>query len=421
MLARNLIRFLILIIISLFLYSCPGPDPDPVILPGDITGTVTDAEASQPIDNALIRLMKNNVTTDSARTVTDGTYSLEGIDPGDYEIQASKYGYAPLNEIVNVKSTQTKTINFNLPKISTLDVSIDLLDFGLDSTTLKFSISKIGTGTLTYAISKSQNWITVSPSGGEITDDTDTITIAVNIDRTGLAKSKYKETIEVTQIIGSEVIQEVIIYVYLNGIWIDSKYVNIVRIGTQVWMGENLNVGTRIDGAKDQTDNGIIEKYCYNDGEYNCGIYGGLYQWDEMMQYNPAEDSGKIIGTTQGICPDGWHLPTFKELFFELQDCLGGYFIAGGKLKETGLAHWKAPNTDATNESGFTALPGGYRGTDAGFYILGERGEWWSTSLDVYTFDKDARSSLFLPYDKATFEFYSSWRNVGLSVRCVRD
>ena len=154
---------------------------------------------------------------------------------------------------------------------------------------------------MTYTISKSQNWITISPSAGDITGETVTITVTIN--KTGLSTRIYKETITVSQIISPGESQDVIIDVYLNGFWLDSKYVNLVRIGTQIWMGENLNIGTRIDGNKVQTNNGIIEKYCYNDGDYNCDIYGGLYLWNEMMQYNPAEDTGNNNRYYTGYLP----------------------------------------------------------------------------------------------------------------------
>jgi len=75
-----------------------------------------------------------------------------------------------------------------------------------------------------------------------------------------------------------------------------------ILIGSQCWFQENLNVGTRINGSSNQTDNGEIEKYCYNNLDANCVTYGGLYQWDEAMQY-------VTTAGTQGICPDGWHIP----------------------------------------------------------------------------------------------------------------
>ncbi|MCK5839195.1 MAG: hypothetical protein KAG99_05065, partial [Bacteroidales bacterium] len=86
----------------------------------------------------------------------------------------------------------------------------------------------------------------------------------------------------------------------------DGATYNTIQIGTQCWMAENLNIGTRIDGVNDQINNSIIEKYCYNDIEDSCDVYGGLFQWDEMMQY--------ITDTlAQGICPTGWHIPADYE------------------------------------------------------------------------------------------------------------
>lgn len=94
----------------------------------------------------------------------------------------------------------------------------------------------------------------------------------------------------------------------------------------------------------------------------NCDIYGGLYQWNEMMQYTTIQGQ-------QGICPDGWHLPSDGE-WTNLIEYLGGGAVAGGKMKEAGTTHWQSPNTGATNSSGFTALPAGFRydnGSSVGF------------------------------------------------------
>jgi uncharacterized protein (TIGR02145 family) len=127
-------------------------------------------------------------------------------------------------------------------------------------------------------------------------------------------------------------------------------------------MAENLNVGIKINvlGLRSE-NNGIPEKFCYNNDDNNCKNYGGLYEWKEMMQYHPS-DIG-TIGATQGLCPYGWHVPTEKE-WLVLINYLGGSQIAGGKLKETGTKHWTAPNTGTTNETGFTALPSGYLDAD---------------------------------------------------------
>ncbi len=194
----------------------------------------------------------------------------------------------------------------------------------------------------------------------------------------------------------------------------DSQVYKIVKIGQQWWMQENLNIGTRIDGPQDVSDNGIIEKFCYGNNTDNCNIYGGLYQWNEMMDYNLSDNGNP--GITQGICPIEWHLPTNAE-WTELTDFLGGVADAGGKLKEAGTIHWNSPNTGATNTSGFTALPGGYRGSDGLFNTIGSMGYWWSTSEDdaTYAWYRNLYSnnvSVFKNSDKKTY---------GFSLRCMRD
>ena len=152
----------------------------------------------------------------------------------------------------------------------------------------------------------------------------------------------------------------------------EGQVYNTVLIGDQCWLKENLNVGTMINGSNNQTDNGVIEKYCYNNDPANCEIYSGLYQWNEMMQYTTTQG-------VQGICPAGWYIPTDDELT-TLTDFLGGENVAGGKMKETGTTHWNSPNTGATNESGFTALPAGNRSTNGGFFDLGSQCHFWSSS-----------------------------------------
>ncbi len=183
----------------------------------------------------------------------------------------------------------------------------------------------------------------------------------------------------------------------------------IVEIGAQIWMAENLNVGTRINGSLDQTNNSIIEKYCYDDNEANCDIYGGLYQWDEMMQYVTTEG-------VQGICPTDWHLPTDGE-WTTLTTYLGGESIAGGNMKETGTTHWLSPNTGATNSNGFSALPGGLHSNTVDFYNLTRNAYFWSSSeySSSGAWDRDLGRSYEDVYR------YSSSKAYGFSARCVQD
>ena len=86
----------------------------------------------------------------------------------------------------------------------------------------------------------------------------------------------------------------------------NNKLYQTILIGEQCWMKENLNIGEIINGTQEQTNNSIIEKYCHDNIGTNCDIYGGLYQWDEVMQYLTNEG-------VQGICPQGWHIPTDAE------------------------------------------------------------------------------------------------------------
>jgi uncharacterized protein (TIGR02145 family) len=196
----------------------------------------------------------------------------------------------------------------------------------------------------------------------------------------------------------------------------DGKMYHTVKIGTQCWMAENLKTGAMINGLQEQTNNATIEKYCYNDLESNCSIYGGLYQWNEMMQY--VNTPG-----VQGICPTGWHIPTDLE-WTTLTAFLGGKTVAGGKVKSTGTIEagtglWLSPNTGATNESGFTAVPGGYRDPDGSFSLIGSHGIWWSSFKDEENVDYAWRRGV--TYNLNVLFQGSYPKNSGYSVRCLRD
>ncbi|MFH1937504.1 MAG: FISUMP domain-containing protein [Bacteroidota bacterium] len=184
---------------------------------------------------------------------------------------------------------------------------------------------------------------------------------------------------------------------------------NTVKIGTQCWFKENLNIGTRINGSQNQTNNSTIEKYCYNDQESNCDTYGGLYQWDEMMQYVTTQGA-------KGICPDGWHIPTDAE-WTTLTTYLGGESVAGGKMKEAGYAHWASPNTGANNSSGFTALPGGTRYSSGSFYNLTLSAYFWSSSQTDATYAWGRH----LSYSNEYLGRYYYNKTYGFSCRCLQD
>jgi uncharacterized protein (TIGR02145 family) len=194
---------------------------------------------------------------------------------------------------------------------------------------------------------------------------------------------------------------------------------NTVEINKQCWMKENLNTGTMINGSVDQSNNGITEKYCYGNDTNNCIKYGGLYQWNELMQYTTAEK-------TRGLCPPGWYIPSDAEWFAmenyidlfitdPLKTGLRGNF-GGGKLKETGTVNWQTPNTGATNIYGFTALPAGFRNMLAAFVSVTSTSYFWTSTINT---NKAWERGLFY-YTGQISRDLSAFTN-GFSVRCLKD
>lgn len=140
-----------------------------------------------------------------------------------------------------------------------------------------------------------------------------------------------------------------------------------------------------------------------------------------MVQYlngatNTTSWNPLPTGYVQGICPPGWHIPSDGE-WTNLGYILGGESVAGGKMKELGLIHWASPNTGATNSSGFTALPGGYRNSSFWFYPVSYNGYFWSTTEGA----ANSGWVRYLLYNSAQMTRDSNSKTIGLSVRCVND
>lgn len=202
----------------------------------------------------------------------------------------------------------------------------------------------------------------------------------------------------------------------------DSVEYQYITIGNQVWMAENLKYLPNVVGS-DIGSETLPYYYVYGyDGTSvssakeaeNYSTYGVLYNWQAAMaeQVNSTTNPSEV----QGICPSGWHLPSVDE-WAELEGYLGGHEVAGGKMKEIGLVHWKSPNFGATNESEFTGLPGGLRFSDGRFSGINSYGYWWS-STEYNTYNASYRK-LYYTFSDVYITFGSkSW---GYSVRCVRD
>ena len=187
-------------------------------------------------------------------------------------------------------------------------------------------------------------------------------------------------------------------------VFYSGKTYNTIQIGTQCWLKENLDVGTMINGLDTAKNNGIIEKYCYNNDPANCTTYGGLYQWNEAMQYVTTP-------RTKGICPTGWHIPDTSE-FITLATAVN---LDGNALKAVGQGQGSGAGT---NTSGFSALLAGFRDfSSGGFYILGHNGNFWSSTeggpLSEYL--------IFLYYFDSNIVFIYYFKDYGFSVRCLKD
>ncbi len=163
---------------------------------------------------------------------------------------------------------------------------------------------------------------------------------------------------------------------------------NVVQIGNQIWMAENLNYET-------------ANSYWYDNSQTNGDIYGRLYTWN----------------AANSACPSGWHLPSDAE-WTTLINQLGGESVAGGKMKETGTSHWDSPNTGATNESGFNALPGGYRDDyDNGFYLLANIGRWWCSTES----NTSNAWGYYTSNDNIKIVSEINTKSNAFSIRCIKD
>ncbi len=150
-----------------------------------------------------------------------------------------------------------------------------------------------------------------------------------------------------------------------------------------------------------------------NNSISNADIYGVLYTWTAALNGNISSNTNP--SGIQGVCPDGWHIPSYLE-WLELRDYLGGNSVAGEKMKESGIDHWSESNTCATNESGFSALGSGVRWNDGSFNQLNYIAHFWSTygggttAINIAIYD-----------GSCSVYFDDEARNNGKSVRCVKD
>lgn len=194
----------------------------------------------------------------------------------------------------------------------------------------------------------------------------------------------------------------------------DGHTYSTTKIRDQAWMGQNLDVSHFRNGdpipevtTDEEWEKAGLERkpaWCYYEGNAEQGkTYGKLYNW-------------YAVHDSRGLAPKGWHIPTEQE-WMELSKSLGGDELAGKKLKEKGTAHWKSPDQGATNESGFSALPGGLNYSFGTFVDMGITGYWWTSTAN----GEETAILYSLSYKDSVLTNLFLNKGVGISVRCVKD
>jgi uncharacterized protein (TIGR02145 family) len=387
-------------------------------------------------DRNIILTRINTQTGSTTLTTTTGGYFDEDLSM-DGVVRYSGPGNDPSKIISNLIGLTGSTAITSIyvspvpdgvfppctPQPDQANAGPDSLNMAGDSIVLYANVPLVGTG----------EWTVISGQGWVFSDSS----IATSTFH-GLAGETYILVWTISTVCGSTSDTLVIGFVAMQGFQCgdtltdqrDGKTYPTISIGAQCWMGANLNVGTMVNSVysgtphSDASDNGIIEKYCYGNNAINCTVYGGLYDWNEAMDYGLAEGA-------RGICPEGWHLPMDAEWKI-LEGMIDSQYgpgdpiwdspawrglDAGGKLKESSTAHWYSPNTGATNGSGFTAIPGGYRDIRGNSFNVFYNADFWTSTA----FGPDDAFRRRLGYASAQVNRESSGKAYGFSVRCIKD
>jgi uncharacterized protein (TIGR02145 family) len=376
--------------------------------PYSLTGTIRYGNASQTLlEGVKIILKLSGSPVDSTYTNVSGTYSLSGLQNGVYTIS---FHYPQSWSGVNGTDALKIERHFSGLELFSDQVVLQAADVnnsgsinGTDALKVKRRFASLDNsfqrGDWTFSKTSSGN-DSITVDGSNIIQDFYGLCVGdVNGSYTPSSFSCGQSLTDTR-----------------NG-----KAYNTVLIGTQCWMKENLNLGTWINAAQNQTNNGVIEKHCYSDLESNCDVYGALYQWAEIVQYlngatNTASWNPVPTGNIQGLCPQGWHLSSNPE-WSQLMAVLGGQDTGGGPMKETGTQHWIYPNAGATNSSGFTSLPGGRWSNNGVCNGLNTFAYFW-TSTEYSADNSYGVGNVFM--DASIGRFYIT-KASSMSVRCILD
>lgn len=405
----------VFIAIFIFFSGCSKDESSPLEseITGNIAGKVTFINTVNPIASATIKTIPEISTILSDQL---GNFSFNNVAPGVYTVTASKSGYISNSTIITVSSNNTATANIQLtpePVIPTAPILSLPLNNSFNepvSPLLKWNevLSAVG---YTVQISKSSAFDSFVFNQSDIPSSMQQIS--------GLENSTtYYWRVSATNSLGTSLYSDVWSFItiplggnpYCPGIPIvtyKGKIYNTVKIGEQCWLKENLDVGNMIPRSQIPSNNNIIEKYCYGNDTLNCAVYGGLYMWSEAMLYSSASGA-------KGICPDGFHIPTYGEL----QTLGANASNNSNTLKAIGEG---IEDGAGTNTSGFSALLSGYNFVDRYSYGIGFESHFWSSTGSNYTYSTNSAYSLYIYGNGSNINFmYSSSQN-GYSVRCLKN
>lgn len=419
-------RFFKILFFSLFIFTIS-------IHSQSVSGIITDSIGVRlaGVEVKLYSMAKYYVTN----TSYNGTFSIDF--PTGVDATTLPEGYNVSNNYPNPFNPKTR-INITLPKASSIKTELyniagqkvkeayennfnagtNYLDFELNGLPNGFYFAKITIDGKLSIIKKmillygSQHLNTLGKVPNEINNKTakdifiDSIIISSGFTKKTVIKPQAYTTgvkLDLGKIIIEKIPEQYTPCPEVPRVNYAGRAYNTIKIGNQCWLKENLSVGIMIDGATNQTDNHIIEKHCYDNIPENCIAYGGYYQWSEAMQYSTEEK-------TKGICPFGWHIPSYREYDSLLQ------FVNynGNSLKVIGQGtDWGA----GTNSSGFSILmagcskPYGYA-SNILFANLGYHTYLWTSKSPV---------ALIMIYNSNSAGLYNDAPSQGYSVRCIKD
>jgi uncharacterized protein (TIGR02145 family) len=305
------------------------------------------------------------------------TYRIQGLTKGIYTVKVSSRAYSAHGRLISTNSSN------------------ESVKIQYENTTLTAELSK-DTTTPTIDMNKLSKGITA-----EFTMQ------YTNGDRLKITGISGEYNTIITEVPTSD---ETLTFDFVSCTDLDENNYPVVKIGTQLWMAENLKTA--------RYNNGDLIETTIPENKDVSGESSPKYQWPYEGNESIVPILGRLytyyaITDDRGVCPAGWHVPSDEE-WTTLTAYLGGEDIAGGKLKETGTAHWHSPNTDASNQSGFTALPGGLRTFD-GYFIV--TGRWWSGT----EFDSDIAYGRTLNYNNASIYRNLLDKKDGNAVRCISN